>query len=222
MLFPHGGTIPSEGTVEVLTNHFILQELKDPSAYIFCPTRNEEVDLGFDARLQGSKLAVIQYKRVRSLNKDGSVSVAIDVDQHKTLRSKFPRSTRPYVFYCFSSYPDYASIHNDFVKMGMPPTRLRSHLFFWQSLLFDAWDIPVGSTLVKFSNAGTLKAQIGHSPRSGPIPYHRGPVFVKGFISCQLGELSYQLADRTTITEDLPRSSLRRVSVLRSQGDSER
>ncbi len=222
MPFPSWSKIPSESTIEVLTNHFILQELKNPSAYIFCPTRNEEKALAFDAHLQGSKLALIQYKGVERFNNDGSVSVPINVRQHRTLRRKFSRSAHPYVFYCFSTYPNYKIMHNDFVTGAGFSAISESHVFFWRSLLFDAWELPLGSNRVKLLNDDTLIACVGKRPHPKPIRFFSGPAFVQGFVDCWLGELGNRFADQIEALEEGPQLGPRRVSVLRAQVDVRR
>ena len=62
---PLPNDVPSEQTIEVLSNHFLLVGLHSHSAWVFCPTRVQEQVLGYDGSLQNGKILVIQYKRVR-------------------------------------------------------------------------------------------------------------------------------------------------------------
>lgn len=62
-LFPNKTQVPSESTIEQLSNHQILNNVDPLRSWMFVPTRNEEDLLGYDASLQGYKALVIQYKR---------------------------------------------------------------------------------------------------------------------------------------------------------------
>jgi hypothetical protein len=100
MSIPNGQAIPSERTIEILSNHHMLVDLNDPKAWFFVPTQREEVVRGYDASLQNSKLIVFQYKRV--YQNRASLRIKIDRNQHNTLTSRFKRiGNIEYVFYGF-------------------------------------------------------------------------------------------------------------------------
>ncbi|MGH9460506.1 MAG: hypothetical protein ACRD1X_04780, partial [Vicinamibacteria bacterium] len=65
MRFPNSQGVPSEATIEQLSNHHILNLLSPYGAWFFAPTRREERDLAYDASLQGYKALILQYKRLR-------------------------------------------------------------------------------------------------------------------------------------------------------------
>jgi hypothetical protein len=207
MALPRRTNIPSESTIEVLSNHFILHLLSQPAAWILCPTRNEEKVLGYDAHLRNVKLAIIQYKRIQRINRDKSISISIDVVQHKTLRQRFRRLNQPYLFYSFSKYTNYQVLDDDFVKHGAP-------FFFNHSLFFDAWDVPVGTTSLRLYASGTLKAYARHQPYSSPIPYYLGPEFINLFGACRLGERGSLVTEDAGTNDSGEQNGNPRVSVL--------
>lgn len=109
MRFPKPNTIPSESTIEQLSNHHILNLISPYGAWFFVPTKPEERDLGFDASLQGYKALIIQYKRLEPSAK----SVAINHRQLRDLQQNFPPASNGYVFYGFSllsRYDDLAAL----------------------------------------------------------------------------------------------------------------
>lgn len=171
---PVGNQIPSESTIEVMTNHYILHHLNKSHAWIFTPTRRQEKRLGYDASLQNAKVAVIQYKRIR--RHAASVSIDLRAAQHATLMRVFQPQGRPYVFYCFSTYRTYAALNADYYNVNAP-------LFFENSLFFSAHLVPAGCTTIRFTPPGTLE-----DPASGTIiPYYDGLGWVFRLSRCWLG-----------------------------------
>lgn len=205
MFYPKPANIPSESTIEVLTNHFILHSLNDPSAWIVCPTRNEEKLFGYDASIQHSKLAIIQYKRVRHFYSNNEFTVSLNAKQHNTLLTNFRRLRNPYVFYCFSRYRDYARISDDFARVGAP-------FFFQHSLFVNAHDILINSTSVKLFANGLLKARLGGKYR--PINYMSGPQFIREVKNCTLGESGATLLESRLDLNNITQRGVRRPSVL--------
>lgn len=135
MTVPFWLEFPSEATVEQLTNHFILEQLGSKRAWLYSPTRNQEKQLGFDARSMNAKTLVVQYKRIIRVNSDKGVSFGINSTQHRVLKARFPKRPHPYVFFAFSTYPDYGTLDADFQTKGAPT-------FFGRSLFVDVWDVP--------------------------------------------------------------------------------
>ncbi len=207
MRFPSRDNIPSESTIEILTNHFILQGLGNPTAWIISPTRNEETALGYDAAIQRAKLAVIQYKRVDSLNSDNSLSVSINTDQHETLLTNFGPLRSPYVFYCFSVYRNYAEIDADFMRIGAPQ-------FFRSSTFFSAHDVPIGSSRVRLFRDGTLKPYRRGQSYLDPIRYCPGPVFIRAFRACILGEAGSYILEAERDSDSLVGSGASGLNFL--------
>jgi hypothetical protein len=193
-MLPKWSEIPSEATISTLSNHHILCLLRSPHAWIIAPTTNQERAFGYDASIQSLKLAFIQYKRLSRINKDGSVSVSINPEQHKTLLSKYPKLSTPYVFYAFSMHKTYQSVADDYEKYGAPR--------FMESMGFlDVHKIPKIPTEVSTLRSvasGKVKAYIGKGQYSSPQPLIRGYQFVSGFQICQFGARAEAVTEATS------------------------
>ncbi len=114
MLFPNKAKVPSEGTVEQLSNHQILNHVDSSRSWMFVPTRNEEDLLGYDASLQGYKALVIQYKRYIPHKNNKTGRIKLDKPQYDCLIKNFPPSNKPYVFYGFSNTPNYGYLMSNY------------------------------------------------------------------------------------------------------------
>ena len=97
MPHPYWAKIPSEHSIEVMTNHCLLDALGNPHAWMFCPTTNEEVERGFDAAIQGMKSLVIQYKALHYVYASGALHVKAPALQRIALNVECPPIGRPYV-----------------------------------------------------------------------------------------------------------------------------
>ncbi|QBH00834.1 hypothetical protein [Xanthomonas oryzae] len=90
--------IPSERTIESISNHSILEILNlgkgaPPYAWCFVPSQVDEAKLGYDVSLEGKKQVVVQYK---AMNDSGSFT--FDFDQLWMLLVNFPKADFPCVF----------------------------------------------------------------------------------------------------------------------------
>ncbi len=144
-ILPKKSEIPSESTIEPLTNLFIMQSLSHLSAWILCPTRYQENSLGYDGAIRNTKFAVIQYKRIKRVNKN-SLSIEIDEDQLKTLKNNFKKLSKPTAFYCFSFFKQIKDIELTF-DSSLP----RFNPSFYSSIFFNALELPLGCSSVKWT-----------------------------------------------------------------------
>lgn len=113
-LNPVASSVPSESTVEQLSNHWIMNLIGPCHAWFYVPTKSEEKFLGYDASLQRYKALAIQYKRLKPGKNVGSIT--INQNQHNVLVSNFPKRSKPYVFYAFSKYKEYSKIQDIYTK----------------------------------------------------------------------------------------------------------
>lgn len=134
---PDPTKIPSEHSIEVMGNHCLLDALGNPHAWMFCPTTNEEVSLGFDAAIQGMKSLVIQYKALHYVYASGRLHVKAPVPQRNTLNAVCPPIGRPYVFYVFNRAPTYGALGVSYA--AAPPT------FFDQCVFVDVHTVPAAT-----------------------------------------------------------------------------
>ena len=114
LLNPIINSVPSESTIEQLSNHWLMNLLGPCRSWFYVPTKNEEKFLGYDASLQEYKALAIQYKRLKPTLNVGSIT--IKMAQHHVLLSNFPQKSVPYVFYAFSKYQEYSEIQNIYTK----------------------------------------------------------------------------------------------------------
>jgi hypothetical protein len=176
---PIPSVIPSETTIEVLTNHFLLHHLKNPRAWIFCPTRKEEFRLGYDASMQNTKILIIQYKRLSRVNKR-SLTITLNRAQHRTLTNRFRPLKKPYVFYCFSKQKSYHALGRGFLVKTGP-------VFFDNCVFFNAHNISPGTRSVNFEAKKGLRPIIGPRKYGNPIPTFDGKYIVSQLKSCPIG-----------------------------------
>ncbi len=179
-------TIPSESTIEVTTNHCLLTEINKPPAWIYVPTRNDELNLGYDASMQNTKLLIIQYKRLKCPRK--SYRINIDRQQHITLTKKFPSGTKlsyikPYVFYAFSTCKNYEEIDSSF-KKGRPD-KLNYRDFLKKCVFFDAHDVVPGCVTI-IPNLDDEKVSMYGYPHK-KIKSFNGLDFVQQAKECSIG-----------------------------------
>jgi hypothetical protein len=177
MMLPNFEGIPSEATIESLTNHHILLCLNEPKAWILTPTRREEKNFGYDGSLSGTKVAVIQYKRLARMRKGEWISVRISRPQHEVLRANFEGFQPPCAFYAFSNYQAYKDINDDYLKLGSPE-------FFRHTIFFDMCNLPIGVQTVRLYSDGKLRPARGNSQS---IDYWTGPEFIEQFKADKLG-----------------------------------
>jgi hypothetical protein len=179
MPIPNNTVVPSERTIENLSNHHILLDLQDPKAWFFVPTQKEELVRGYDASLQNAKLLVFQYKRVY-LNKS-SLRIEIDTNQHNTLSTRFKKLVNcQYVFYGFSTYKNYQEISTDY--SSAPPVQFIDKMIF-----VDAHQIPIGCKSVNYSSSFGVKPSVGHRKYAAQIPHISGPTMINRIKGCTAG-----------------------------------
>jgi hypothetical protein len=175
---PSQNDVPSEQTIEVMSNHFLLAGLNAPSAWVFCPTRVQEQSLGYDASLQNGKILVIQYKRVH-VNQGGSLRVPITQAQHDTLRQNFPSGNVPYVFYGFSIYPTYQQLDAGFHGAGAP-------LFFANARFVNLHDLPAVCNSLRYSPQQGVKPVVNGQAQAA-VASIDGNQLVHGILECTSG-----------------------------------
>lgn len=209
--FPEN-TIPSESTVEVLTNHLLLLKINKPSAWIFVPTRKKEKELGYDASLQNTKVAVVQYKRLTVATRHSrAYRIKLNEDQHKTLLDNFPNVNREYVFYAFSLCQAYEKINDCF--------RSKTNWDFLRKCVFiNAHDVPPGSkTIIPLAYNGGVKRtsplhEVSIYKNSGhPVQSYDGVDFVDKLVGCKIGLINNNVDFGNTP----PNVTASRVNILK-------
>lgn len=186
MYSPHYADLPSEPTIEQLSNHLVLDQLDNPTAWIFVPTRNEERYRGYDATLQNAKSAVIQYKRVRA-KATWWLTIGIDGRQHRTLMMNFAPRPTPYAFYAFSLYESYAELNSDFL-VG------RGALALDKTIFVDAHALPLTTTNLRCGYyrrrpSLVLQARARQQMLKSITEYWSGFDFVYKLKACELGNV---------------------------------
>lgn len=126
-LKPIGNSVPSESTIEQLSNHWLMNLLGPCHSWFYIPTKSEEKLLGYDASLQNYKALAIQYKRLKPNKNIGFIT--INKDQHSVLINNFPAQGKPYVFYAFSMCEKYTDIRTMFFN-GRGIKFCRTMVFF--------------------------------------------------------------------------------------------
>ena len=179
-MFPKPSEIPSEATISNLSSHHILCLVGSPNAWFLVPTTNQERRFAYDANLRGFKLAIIQYKRLSSINAYGGVSFSVDPSQHGTLTSNFPARGKSYVFYAYSNHKEYQSLAFDYEQIGSPQ--------FMTSMVFiDAHAVPTGVSTIREFPDGVVRAHIGGGQYSPPFAVADGIQFAARLRSCSFG-----------------------------------
>jgi prepilin-type processing-associated H-X9-DG protein len=178
MYQPQPNDVPSEQTIEVLSDHFILEGLQIPTAWMFCPTRVQEQRLGYDGSLQNGKILIIQYKRV-IVNQGVSVRVDIDQVQMNTLLANFPQGTFPYVFYGFSTYRDYGQLDAGFRAAG-------GQQFFANMLFVDLHVLPANCNSLTYSPQNGVQPNINGIAQPA-VAFINGDQLVNGLDKCTTG-----------------------------------
>jgi hypothetical protein len=175
---PDWDKIPSEHSIEVMGNHCLLDALGNPHAWMFCPTTNEEVKLGFDAALQGMKSLVIQYKALHYVYASGALHVKAPAPQRNALNALCPPIGRPYVFYAFNRAPTYDALA--FSYAAAPPT------FFSQCVFVDVHTVPAATD--RFRVTGAIVEAFDGAALLAPIPtaYTHAQV-IAGIQNCTFG-----------------------------------
>jgi len=148
MYLPTYTNIPSESTIEQLSNHHLLNIFGACSSWFFIPTRHEENKLGYDASLQEHKALIIQYKAFHPNIKGGGI-ININIAQHNQLKSNFPSRATPYAFYAFSLITDYKTLSSYYASNS-------GCCKFSDDMVFvDIYDIPANS---KSFNTASLRS----------------------------------------------------------------
>lgn len=197
MLLPDFYDIPSESTIECLSNHYILHFLDQPAAWMLKPTLIQEKRLGYDAWLCNTKVVVIQYKRVKYIYQNGDIRIEINPTQHSNLQKNFPRSHKPHAFYAFSDYSKYQDINHDYLSSGSPR-------FFDHTIFFDIHSLDKSDTSVQLCRTGILRAKQKGKNYSQPITHWKGRAFVDQIAECNLGQLSNTVSEFTDeLVEDV-------------------
>jgi hypothetical protein len=175
---PVPSKIPSEATVEQLSNHHLLMAISPFDGWFYVPTRPEEKLCGFDASLQNSKCLVIQYKRLTATSKS-KYAIKINPPQLNTLKSTYPKACSPYVLYAFSTLPSYAALSSLFASGA-------GSCFGANMCFVDAHDIAPGTLkLVAAGPAGPVFAVLATG--STPVASRSLSAVANDFLSCRVG-----------------------------------
>jgi hypothetical protein len=223
MHLPTAATVPSESTIEQLSNHELLQHIAIPSAWIFVPTRPEERTRGFDASSQNTKILIIQYKRLH-VARWGTPYILLNSMQHKTLVTNFPamRSGNPYVFYGAATFPTYADLDSAAKARCTQCTWCNGccsgSCVFESCIFFSAHDVPVGVRRVDLHPiSGSAKISFTH-PVTGPgtgRSAFTGCELASKLRNCVIGRRANDKAEEgSTAEED---RSIRRNNTVRQR-----
>lgn len=172
--------IPSEHTVEVLANHYLISGIARARCWIFCPSTNEELLLGYDAATKNTKSVVIQYKAL-TYTSSNTVSAPIDAAQLGTLLANFNAKTWPYVFYGFCTHRNYKEVDDGYKSNNSPE-------FFDNCIFVSIHDLPTGVSRLRYSFKTNTVLPIVSSKTKKPIHYLRGRELVCGITSCKVGD----------------------------------
>lgn len=168
---------PSEHTIENLANHFFLDAINNPRAWVFCPTTNEEIVKGYDASFQNTKQGIVQYKAISYIYANGNIKVKINNAQLITLKTNFPNiPNRPYVFYAYCKYKRYYEIQHCFSIA--PPQK-----FFENCIYINAHDIPDNTTHLDHDLATD---SIFCKPSGTKVQYLTGPEVAERARDCSV------------------------------------
>ena len=181
LTIPVGPKVPSESTIEQMSNHHILMELGPFESWFFVPDKREEKGLGYDASLQGYKALVIQYKKlIPSSTSWPGGSIKIKTAQHKTLLTNFPKAKThiPYAFYGFALHHSYADIMS---HMSLGGGRHIGMFFVY----VDIHDVVVPKTKAgKEPKSFTLSSTI-----LSKLDFHNLYSLCEQFMTCKVGML---------------------------------
>jgi len=203
---PNPSKVPSESTVEQLSNHQLLMILGAYSAWFYVPTRREEPRLGYDASLQDHKLLVVQYKAFHPWQIPETGSFKLEQKQHNKLMQIYPRRNKPYVFYAVCIVRNYRDLGAYFLN-GC------GNVFGQRVLFIDAHAIPRKATSVSLQGQDSISyrgANGNVSIKSVP----RNLLSVAGdFLSCNVGLLMRDIEENATDNQ-MDKTSLPHVNVL--------
>lgn len=173
---------PSERTVEGMANHWLLINLGSWHSWIFAPTQNEELGLGFDAALEGLyKFVVIQYKGTRKLK--GKVAFDVDPVQRATLKA----TAGGHAYYAACSDRSYVDLAASF--LATPP------LFFERCYFISETALPPGARSIRVTPvAGSALPTITVHGIKGALivtlvagQFWAGPNFAAEVKACRIG-----------------------------------
>ncbi|MBO9883570.1 hypothetical protein [Xanthomonas sp. D-109] len=127
--------IPSERTIESISNHSIVEILNfgkgaPPYAWCFVPSQVDEAKLGYDVSLKGKKQVLVQYK---AMKKSGSFT--FNFGQLWLLLANFPKNDFPYVFLSGSIADSNSMLKGDHESC---PNRYEA---FDRTFFIDAWEV---------------------------------------------------------------------------------
>ena len=177
---PSLSKVPSEHTIEVLANHYLLNGISRARCWLFCPSTNEELLLGYDASAQNLKSLLIQYKAL-TYKSATSASIALDQIQHATLLANFPAKSWPYVFYGFCTHRTYAELDAGYKSPKAPE-------FFDNCLFIDAHSLPAGTSRLRYSFTANQVLPIVSNKATNSVPFIRGRELICGISSCSIGD----------------------------------
>jgi hypothetical protein len=169
---------PSERTIEINANHWLLSLLLNPHAWIFAPTTPEEFVFGFDAELIGTyKYLFIQYKGIKKAAANG-VKFKIEPAQRAMLRLWAPQQA----YYAFSDHRTYDSLSADFATDPMKFFK-RCRFILEDDLHFATRSIR-GSAAAGFRMYGPAGVNLGPIP---PALVLTGPDIAQHIRLCTIG-----------------------------------
>ncbi len=180
MPFPNPVNIPSEHTIENLSNHFLLKCLNNPKAWIFCPTPFEEKTIGYDASIQKHKIILIQYKRLEYIYATGDIKIKINPAQRVTFAAQAEGIPTDAAYYSCCVLPSYSTVSANF--LAAPPQTYFNHCVF-----FKESDLPLGTTFISGNLAAGFDACGFGGVRLGYVPHITGPAFCANIRACRIG-----------------------------------
>lgn len=178
MLAPQPAIVPSESTIEQLSNHQLLSLVSPYGTWFYVPTRREEKRLRFDASLQGLKALVIQYKRLKATS---APTVLLNAAQLHDLQAKYRPRRVPYAFIAFSHIANYAQLSQLFES---------GHGFVFGLMVHfvDIHSIPsTARSLVMSTPCQIIARDAGRAGRRYPVAHETLWSLVARFASCTVG-----------------------------------
>lgn len=166
--------------MEVLANHYLINGIARARCWIFCPSTNEELLLGYDASTQNTKSIIIQYKALTYASSN-TASAPIDAAQLGTLLANFKAKTWPYVFYGFCTHRSYKEVDDGYKSKNSPE-------FFDNCIFVSIHDLPAGASRLRYSFKSSTVHPIVSNKAKAPIRYLRGRDLVCGITSCRVGD----------------------------------